>query len=420
METTKYAAAVDLICDKFGLPDFAYQSKIVSDSDKEKACEIIKGIKEKVTDVCANVSPGKNNVVIPFYESLKQSLSKQKAFDMTVANRFLGFLSLLPVINVDKRPKLVVRNKGELTLQVIPFALFEDLRESVDLMQYANGVRPYILEWYNDVFLVAYNSKTDIDSKVNNRSEEITEKRRALTSRDLIDKTYELRNKKLSTKQILQNYITPLLNENYIDSIDSELDKRAHIYFPVLETAKYSKLFLWYERNNIFQHSRLVISDPGLYPDTRYVISKTKEVLGYSSDKAYFIEIKSHEGNVLTTEELVDRYYADPENYFELGSKVQEEYLQNNKIANESQYNKGEDIKSLQSTDEQFKNIFLLGKRNNFLYSCYQNDCAFNTNDETDYRSHAIQKHTGIPVLYPTKAELEKYGLKPQDKEWEI
>lgn len=244
METTKYAAAVDLICEKFGLPDFAYQSKIVSDSDKEKACEIIKGIKERITDICSNVLPGKNNVVIPFYESLKKSLSKQKAFDMTVANRFLGFLSLLPIINAYKRPTLVVSNKGELTVQTIPFALFEDLKESIDLMQYANGVRPYILEWYNEVFLAAYNSKIDVDSKINSKGEEATEKIRALTSRELIDKTYELRNKKLSTKQILQNYITPLLNENYIDSIDSELDKRSHIYFPVLETAKYSKLFL--------------------------------------------------------------------------------------------------------------------------------------------------------------------------------
>ena len=304
METSKYAAAVDLICDKFGLPDFAYQSKIVNDSDKQKACEIIKGIKERITDICLNVSPGKSNVVIPYYECLKKSLSKQKAFDMTVANRFFGFLSLLPIINTDNRPRLVISNKAELTVQTIPFALFKDLRESMDLMQYANGVRPYILEWYNEVFLVAFSAKTEIDSKTNSRGEEVKEKRVALTSRELIDKTYELRSKKLSTKQMLQNYITPLLNENYVDSIDSELDKRAHIYFPVLETTKYSKLFLSDERNNILHQSRLSISDSTLYPDRQYIISKIEEVLGYSSDKQLFVEIKNHEGNDITSEEL--------------------------------------------------------------------------------------------------------------------
>jgi hypothetical protein len=317
METSKYAAAVDLICDKFGLPDFAYQSRIVSDIDKEKACEIIKGIKERVTDICANVLPGKNNVIIPFYESLKKSLSKQKAFDMTVANRFLGFLSLLPIINSDNRPKLIVSNKAQLTVQTIPFALFEDLRESMDLMQYANGVRPYILEWYNEVFLVAFSAKTEIDSKINSRGEEVKEKRVALTSRELIDKTSELRNNRLSTKQMLQNYITPLLNENYIDSIDSELDKRSHIYFPVLETTKYSKLFLLDERNNILQQFQLSISDSTLYPDKTYIISKIEEVVGYSSDKHLFVEIKNHQGNDITTAELADQYYEDHADYFE-------------------------------------------------------------------------------------------------------
>jgi hypothetical protein len=55
-----------------------------------------------------------------------------------------------------------------------------------------------------------------------------------------------------------------------------------------------------------------------------------------------------------------------------------------------------------------------------YFYSCYHNGCDFHTNDEKDYHRHAAQKHSGIPVLYPTKAELEKYSLKPQGKSWEI
>ena len=54
------------------------------------------------------------------------------------------------------------------------------------------------------------------------------------------------------------------------------------------------------------------------------------------------------------------------------------------------------------------------------FYSCYHNGCDFRTTDEKDYHRHAVQKHRGIPVLYPTKAELEKYGLKAQGKSWEI
>ena len=60
------------------------------------------------------------------------------------------------------------------------------------------------------------------------------------------------------------------------------------------------------------------------------------------------------------------------------------------------------------------------GGGGSFLFECYHNDCDFCTNDEKDYHRHAVQKHTGIPVLYPSKTELEKYSLKPQGKSWEV
>jgi hypothetical protein len=53
-------------------------------------------------------------------------------------------------------------------------------------------------------------------------------------------------------------------------------------------------------------------------------------------------------------------------------------------------------------------------------YSCYHNGCDFSTEYESEYRRHWHQKHTGVPILYPTKFEIEKYGLKPQHKEWEV
>ena len=51
-------------------------------------------------------------------------------------------------------------------------------------MEYANGVRPYILEWYNNVFLETYSSKTTEDSKINSRGELLAEKVIAITTKD--------------------------------------------------------------------------------------------------------------------------------------------------------------------------------------------------------------------------------------------
>ena len=104
MTPEKYAGAIDLISDRFGLPDFVYQAKVVSDIEKEKTRVIIKEIKQRIVDAC-NLDPGKNNVIILFSDILTRALPKEKAFDMTFANRFFGYLSLLPIINIGCRPR---------------------------------------------------------------------------------------------------------------------------------------------------------------------------------------------------------------------------------------------------------------------------------------------------------------------------
>jgi hypothetical protein len=53
-------------------------------------------------------------------------------------------------------------------------------------------------------------------------------------------------------------------------------------------------------------------------------------------------------------------------------------------------------------------------------YSCYHPGCNFHTDDELEYRKHGAAKHAKNPLLYPSKFEIEKYGLQAQGQEWEI
>jgi hypothetical protein len=443
MSIEKYSGAVDLIGDKYGLPDFAYQAKVVSDSEKQKVQELIREIKEKISDACNEVEPGKNNVMIPFYEILTNSLPKEKAFDMTVANRFFSYLSLLPLIQIGKRPRLFVRKPENVTFQAMPFALFEDLKETIFLMQYANGVRPYVLEWFYDVFQTAFNGKTDKDWKTVYKGKEqvmIFENRIALTTEDLVKKTYEVYNKTYTKKQILESYIKPLINQGYIDKVESELDHRASVYYPLINTIKNRKLFDSRQSNNLSQESKIVVIDSAMFPDKQYVTSKIQAVLGYSARQGYFTKILDHEKNEITIEELIDKYYNNPDEYFALDDSglsdgaVTEggfarnienkeglaDYLQNDRIANESQKKSEENIESISSESKISKKLVDAPLSTNFLYSCYHKDCNFQTDSEQDYERHWGQKHTGIPVLYPTKTELKKYGLQAQRKDWEI
>ena len=80
---------------------------------------------------------------------------------MTRAKRLSTFLSFLPVVYFHKRPRITVVKKGDTKIQTIPIATFEDLKNTLSLMEYSDGVRPYILEWYYDIFLKAFEDKRD-------------------------------------------------------------------------------------------------------------------------------------------------------------------------------------------------------------------------------------------------------------------
>jgi len=53
-------------------------------------------------------------------------------------------------------------------------------------------------------------------------------------------------------------------------------------------------------------------------------------------------------------------------------------------------------------------------------YKCYHLNCKFNTDDQKEYERHGALKHLENPLLYPSRYEIEKYGLTPQGKEWEV
>jgi hypothetical protein len=196
-------------------------------------------------------------------EKLSRCLPKEKALDMT--NRFFGFLTLLAIVNIDKRPRLVLRKEGRIQLQTMPFALFADLKETTFLMEYANGVRPYILDWYYDIFLETYDAKSEPDSKVTiGKGGDITikEERVAVTTQDLIEATLEKQKKNYSTKQILDTYINPLVNQGYIDRVESVMDRRRKIHYPVIATTRNRKLFEMNQSNNFSQSAKITITDP--------------------------------------------------------------------------------------------------------------------------------------------------------------
>ncbi|MGD1838997.1 MAG: hypothetical protein ACPKPY_13190, partial [Nitrososphaeraceae archaeon] len=329
MTQEKYNDAINLISKKCSLPDFVYQKEIVSDDEKNRARQIIMELREQIQLLCSNLKPGENNVIIPFNDVVKELLPKEKSFDMTRANRLFNFLSFLPMVYFSERPRLLIRKKGEPSLQIIPFTVFEDLINAISLMEYSNGVRRYVLEWYYEVFVKAYTEKSKPDSKTNSKGEEIKEERIAVTSTDIIKKHKEIHNEILSTKQLLESYLYPLLNQAYIDKINSQIDRRAKIYFPVITTRKYINLFENEKSNNLPRQKQKIIVNSTIYPSKEYIISKIQHIMGYYSEDDYIVKLKNHKDEEISIEELGNNYYNNGNDYFEIDDKCSRD---NNKI----------------------------------------------------------------------------------------
>ena len=306
MSTEKFNEAVNLISNKFSVPDLIYQHIVVSDSQKDIAREIVKGLKEQIQDICRDVKPGKNTVIIPFNKSIVGLLPKEKSEDMTRANRLYTYLSFLPIVYFHARPRITVVKKGDTNIQTIPIATFEDLKNTVSLMEYSDGVRPYILEWYYEVLLKTYEGKEDktiIKSKRSGGEEfegTLTEERVAVTSQDLIHKHKEKYNETLTSHKLLQSYLYPLLNHGYIDKIESVLDRRSKIYYPLIETKKYINLFYSGEKNKLSQEIDKIVVNSTSFPNQVFILSVLEPILKYYSTKGYITTIKNSKGDKIS------------------------------------------------------------------------------------------------------------------------
>jgi hypothetical protein len=372
MTQEKYNEAVDLILDKASVPDLIYQSEVISDYEKDEAREIIKGLKEQIQSICNDLEPGRNNIIIPFIELIRELIPKEKASDMTRANRLATYLRFLPLIHFDKRPRIETGREGDaLSKEIIPIATFEDLQNTNDLMKYSDGVRPHILEWYYDVFLKAYEDKNDIpDSKVkkNRKGEEeetITEERVAVTSKDLIEKHKEQHNEILGNTKLLKDYLYPLLNYGYIDKISSVIDGRAKIYYPIITNRKYVNLFPNDLGNNLPQQKERIVVNSTNFISKEYIISKIRHDLRYYSSHGFFTTIKNHLDEAITIEELVEQYFGNTNDYFTI-EKQSSNNSDSDKITTDSTTTTTEnnEVKSLDqigtngSEEDQSKSLF--------------------------------------------------------------
>lgn len=401
MDVGKYNEAADLISKKFSVPDFCYQEQVVSDAEKRKARSIANYILEQIRELNRNTEPGKNNVIIPFYQTVRDSLNVVKGLDMTSTMRLFSQLALLPIIKSYQKPKLVIgsaREEGEETQEphlVIPLATFDDLRETLYLMENSSGVRPFIADWFDKVFMAAFNEKSVPDS-ITKEGTTIKGALKGLTNRQLADKHKEVYGKSITSKKLLETYIYPLSNNGFIDSVKGEIDRRANIYFPLINTEKYIKLFETTSSNNLLHDSKLGVINIATYPSKEYVESSIRVIIDILRKEGRNFLLKNHLGEEVSLEQLVADYYSNPEGYFTRGDIIEREHLSEEHLQNaENQlelHEISENNKDISiCEDEQSKELFEMGSSNNLTYF----DGKGNSKTEQEVRGDILPNKEG-------------------------
>jgi hypothetical protein len=93
--------------------------------------------------------------------------------------------------------------------------------------------------------------------------------------------------------------------------------------------------------------------------------------------------------------------------------------ISNKKADNDEKIISQNDEKSSQSSTEVSQASHVSPTATTEQFQCYHCD-SFKANSNDDYEGHVIRKHGPSHPCYPSKADLEKLGLKAQGKSWEI
>ena len=312
----KISAANNIIGLKYGSISEEYDTLVVSRHDKEKAKRILKILIAKLKQHSKHLQPKQSGVKIPFVDAITHSMPNDRVWSMTVTERIMKYLSIIAKVNMDNRPKIVEQETG----QFYPIATFEDLKETLQLMERgASDIRPYITKWYNDVFDRAFQDCNGEPNAIVNEDGIIISKEKhvGVTTEQLAEKTKEVYGgPKPSGRDLLLRYIYPLINQGIIDKVKSELNGKQNILFPVEEggTSLYS----------IFEDPddpRLKVSEPPIFP-SRTVIEDSYLLLS----RQYYREsevlknkyklLDSDGKTEITVKELADKYFNSPEECF--------------------------------------------------------------------------------------------------------
>jgi DNA polymerase family B len=225
MITEKYHESNILIAQKKGLPQFMQQKLIASNKEVELAKKSILHIKMQIQEASKNKPP----VWIPYGEILAEMLPDKKGTDVRATQRMLSLAGMIPLT------KIQIRVGSQMHDEHLIVASLEDLEEALEITQNQSGMPLFKLKVFKEIFLECFDKKKKI-GKVDEDEEEGKKESRIAVTIDNLTSHYRLKyGKPIASKHMREYFIPEWLANNLVDEIDSNIDKRKKIYYPLVD-----------------------------------------------------------------------------------------------------------------------------------------------------------------------------------------
>ncbi len=292
----KYEESNFLIGQRQGLPTLVQEQLILSLEELQQAKNCILLIKKEL------LRNYQNGVWIPYYNILSQSLPSEKGTDVRVAMRIFSLLKLITKINTFLRFKLQMGN------ETMSISTYKDLEEVLKFTQNISGIPSYKIDFFTTIFIPLFNLKTKPDSNTEN-NDDIAEERIALTTTELSEYYKKIKGKAITTDNIKKTYLFKLKNNGLIDEIDSKIDRRRKIYYPIIDiTSNNNNYTNLCNNDNNLQFFKLKGSNNYNKITDNWLEIEIFELIKYGIGKTNMFKLLDHQDNELCICQFVEKY----------------------------------------------------------------------------------------------------------------
>ena len=218
---------------------------------------------------------------------------------------------------------MFLRFKLQMGNETMSISTYKDLEEVLKFTQNISGIPSYKLDFFTTIFIPLFNLKYEPDSIIE-KNDDITEERIALNTTELSEYYKKIKFKTITTDNIKKTYLSELKNNGLIDEIDSKIDKRRKIYFPIVDISHFQKNRNYTnleENDNNLQFFRIKASDNYKIIDDNWLKIEIMGLLKYGIGQTNIFKLLDHQNNEVCICLFIQKYntYGNLIRYFQYG-----------------------------------------------------------------------------------------------------